>query len=98
MNKLSKYVYIFFFVIFAFVAYLVGYQGSKSINSYFEGSKTSLVYAGYFPEEELHIDSSQMMRVRTDAEHDIVIVWNQGNQSLYKFNRLGEYQKTVTQK
>ncbi|MCH8558710.1 MAG: 6-bladed beta-propeller [Balneolia bacterium] len=53
-------------------------------------------YNGYFPSEDVFIDTSQLMRVRADKEEDFVAVWNQGNQSLYQFDQSGNYIRTVT--
>lgn len=60
--------------------------------------KSNISYLGYFPSEDEFIDNSQLMVVRTDIEEDIVIVWNQGNQSLYQFDLQGKYIRTVTKR
>lgn len=59
-------------------------------------SEKIIEFQGSFPSEVELIDNSNLMRVRADAEEDIVIVWNQGNQALYQFDKLGNYIRTVT--
>lgn len=65
-------------------------------NSTYVNKNNILSYSGYFPSDDEFLDNSQLMRVRADKLEDIVIVWNQGNQSLYQFDRSGNYIRTVT--